>query len=80
MNKVNTLEKIGLYITSLWLLFLLIIFLKGNIPVCFHNCEFIGFSELLRLNIIPTICLIFLLIGLFNCYSFKYKLKGTTPI
>jgi hypothetical protein len=69
--------KVQLYILSLWLLFLLLLVNKLNIPLCFGDCEFIGFYELIRMNVIPIICLAFVLAGFWFFYKFKKK-KATT--
>ncbi len=79
-GNVKTLDKIGLYITSLWLLFFLIIILKLDIPVCFCNWEFIGFKELFLRNVTPTVSLFFLVIGIGYYKAFDYRTKGTCPL
>jgi hypothetical protein len=74
-------DKVGLYITSLWLLFLLLIILKIDIPITFsNNCTLIGFDELLKRNVIPVVSFIFLVIGIVCHLRFDYRLKGTTPL
>lgn len=75
--KINW-DKIELYIMSLWLLFLLIIVVTLNIPICFtKSCSFIGMKRLLLSNIIPLISFIFFLIGILLSFNFKYKLNGS---
>ncbi len=70
-------RKIGLFFLSLWLLFLLMIIITVDIPVCFSgNCEFIGFNYLLSHNVIPIIGIISLIIGAFSYYDFKFQMKG----
>lgn len=70
-------DKIELYIVSLWLLFILIIIVTIDIPICFGNsCSFIGFKPLILRNIIPIIALIFLLLGIVFLLNFNYKLAG----
>ncbi len=74
-------RKIGLFFLSLWLFFLLTIVITIDVPLCFSkNCEFIEFSELLRRNVIPIICIICLLIGGYSYLDFTYKLKDATQI
>jgi hypothetical protein len=76
-------DKIELYLISLWLLFLLIIIVTINIPVCLgENCTFIGTKEIITKNLIPIFALFFLLIGILCVYRFKYKISGSeqTPI
>jgi len=70
-------DKIYLYITSLWLLFFLLIILKINFPICFTNYQFIGFNELFKKNIISAVSIIFLVFGLVYCASFNYRVQGT---
>jgi len=72
--------KIQLYILSLWLLFLLLFVNKVNIPICYENCEFIGFKELFLTNIIPLVCLVFILFGFAFYYKFKYIIKGARSL
>lgn len=79
INEIRTMDKVGLYFTSLWLLFLLIIIVTGNIPICFENWEFISFKQLLTLNIIPLICIALLMISLIYVIIFNHKIKGTCP-
>lgn len=70
--------KAEMYITSLWLLFLLLIIVTMDIPLYFgEDSHFVGFKELLSRNVIPIISLIFLLLGLFYVFRFQYILKGS---
>ncbi|MDO7786065.1 anti-phage protein KwaA [Desulforamulus aquiferis] len=74
----NYRDKAEMYITSLWLLFILIIVLTVDVPLEFSESSyFIGFKELTSRNIIPIISLFFLFIGLFYVLRFRYKLKGS---
>lgn len=74
-------RKIGLFFLSLWLFFLLTIVITIDVPLCFsQNCEFIGYSELLRRNSIPVICFVCLLIGFYSYLDFTYKLKDATQL
>ena len=74
-------RKIGLFFLSLWLLFLLIIVITGQIPICFSaNCEFIGFSELAKNNLIPIFCVLALTIGLISFLDFRFQMKGTPEL
>jgi len=71
-------DKIELYIISLWLLFILIIIVTIDIPVCFGStCSFIGFKELILINIVPFFSLLLFLLGILFFYRFKYKLSGS---
>lgn len=70
-------EKIKLYVLSLWLLFVLVLILKINIPIYFGpDWEFIGIQNLIILNIIPLVCLLFIIIGIICFLTFDYKLEG----
>ena len=74
-------RKIGLYILSLWLLFMFVIIITVDITLTFKEpAEFIGFKELLIRNIVPFVSFIFLLIGIIVYRKFMYDLKGTTNI
>ncbi len=74
-------DKVQLYIVSLWLLFLLIIIITIDVPLCFApECGFIGVVELLRLNVIPIISGALLLLGLLFYWRFKYKIAGSKEI
>lgn len=70
-------EKYQIYIISLWLLFLLIIVIYFEVPICFFdNCKFIGFEKLLTPKIlISSISFIFLFLGVLFYFSFKRKLQ-----
>lgn len=58
-------EKVELYILSLWFLFLLIVVVTIDIPVCFGGgCKFIGLMDLFGRNIVPAISVVFLIFGL----------------
>lgn len=73
--------KVEFYIISLWLLFLLIIILTVDIPIYFGvDRIFIGFSELLKRNIIPLIALFLLFYGMVLCIKYKYKFRGTMQL
>lgn len=81
IENIHILDKVGLYITSLWLLFLLLIILKIDIPITFsNNYTFIGFDELLKRNVIPVVSFIFLVIGIVCYLRFDHKFKGTAPL
>lgn len=74
-------DKFELYIMSLWLLFFLIIVLTADIPICFEeNCSFIGFEKLLLANIIPTVSLVFLILGAIFYLRFDYRISGSKQI
>lgn len=71
----NNFEKFQVYIISLWLLFLLIIVIYADIPLCFGGgCVFVGFDKLLTpKNIISLMSLFFLFVGVFFYFNFIRK-------
>lgn len=74
-------EKFELYILSLWFLFLLIIIVTVDIPFCYGgDCRFIGFSSLLKRNIISVIAFVFLLFGTVYYFRFDYRITGSKSI
>ena len=65
-------RKVGLYILSLWLLFLLSIILTIDIPMYWGNdWIFIGIGELLKRNIVPLISVLGLIIGAISYVNIK---------
>lgn len=74
-------KKVGLYVISLWLLFLLVIIITVKIPFCWgDNCHFIGFNQLNTAIVIPVICLVCLLWGIYEFKRFKFDIEETTNI
>jgi hypothetical protein len=81
MTPNRTLEKFELYVLSLWLLFLLIIVVTIDIPICFDKqCAFIGFAELIKRNAVSGIALVFVLFGVLCYFRFDYKIAGSKSI
>lgn len=79
LNK--TAEKFELYIISLWLLFILIIVVTIDIPICTGSaCKFIGIKPLLTQNTVPIIALLFVAAGFIYFIRFDYKITGSTSI
>jgi len=72
--------KIQLYFLSLWLLFALLFINKIQVPICFSDCEFIGFTKLIGQNIIPMISIGFVASGFWFYYRFKYIIKGAKSL
>ena len=70
--------KIGMYLLSLWLLFILIFVNKISLDLCI-DCSFANKQELLKIlkaNILPAICVV-LLLGSFFCYLwFRHLISG----
>lgn len=78
MRLIGTINKIGLYILSLSMLFIFVIILSANVPLCFNDqCSFIGFKKLLTTNTIPIISIFFILLGAFFLYTIQkyYKIQ-----
>ena len=77
------LQKIGFYIMSLWLLFFLILVYTIKIPFLTDSTwQYEGLFPLIKLNIIPLICLFMMVLG-FIIYRLFVKLvenrsKGLT--
>jgi hypothetical protein len=72
-------RKIGLFILSLWLFFILTIIITAHIPVYFaKDYVFIGWCELLLKNIIPLVCLLGIILGIVSYFDFKNVLKSAT--
>ena len=77
----NYIRKLGFLFLSLWLLFILIFIITIDIPIYFSNeAEYIGTGNLLKNNIIPIICLVFLLFGHLSFVDFKHQIKGSTQL
>lgn len=74
-------RKIGLYFLSLWLLFLLTIVITVKIPYYFEkDWSYIGFWELIKINVIPLISVLAIIVGVISFYDFSFKIKGTTEL
>ncbi len=74
-------RKIGLFFLSLWLLFVLIIIITIDIPICFSSdCCFVGFGQLISNNIIPLLCFIALMIGGVSYFDFRYQMNGSPEL
>ncbi|WP_445719132.1 anti-phage protein KwaA [Flavobacterium sp.] len=72
--------KIQLYILSLWLLFILLFINKVKIPLCFFDCEFVGWKKLILDNIIPTISIVIVVLGFIFYFRFKYIVNGNKSL
>lgn len=81
MNTNKTIEKFELYILSLWLLFLLIIIITIDIPICISSdCKFLGFKTLASRNLVPIIATAFVGLGAIYYLRFNYKISGSKSI
>lgn len=73
--------KFEFYLMSLWLLFLLIIIIKLDVPTCFSdNCKFIGLTQLIDKNILPAISLLSLFLGCFFYFRFTERAKASSNL
>lgn len=77
MSK-NYIGKAMMYITSLWLLFFLIIIITLEVPYeLFNGNGHVDIKALAGMNIIPIISLILLILGILFAGLFNYSLKGS---
>lgn len=81
MSHNRIIEKFELYIVSLWLLFLLIIIVTVNIPICLQDqCSFIGVGELVARNIVAIFAFFLICLGVLYYLRFDYKIAGGASI
>lgn len=73
----NYRDKVEMYISSLWLLFLMIIIITIDVPLALLKKGNISIKELIIRNLVPIISFIFFVLGIFYVYRFNYKLKGS---
>lgn len=74
-------RKLQLYIVSVWFLFLILLLVKIDIPLCFDDkCEFIGVLPLLKRNVTPLFCLIFLVFGAYFYLNFNNDIERGAPL
>lgn len=80
MNLSNTIDKIGLYVLSLLVLFLFIIFLTIEMPYCLgENCEFVGLDpavDIAKKNISSILSVLGLVAGVYFYFRFDNEIKG----
>lgn len=70
--------KIGMYLLSLWLLFVLIFVNKVSIDLCL-DCKFANKQELFEIastNVLPLICIGLLLVSVACYFRFRYLIAG----
>jgi hypothetical protein len=73
-------QKIQLFIISLWLLFFLILIYTIQIPICFSKeYQFIGLWALTKMNVVPIICFLLMMLGLLFYKFFNYKFIQGAP-
>lgn len=76
--KVGRLLKIGMYLLSLWLLFVLIFVNKISVDICLQ-CSFASRKEIFDIaskNFLPLMCVFFLIISSLFYFRFKYLING----
>lgn len=70
--------KIGMYLLSLWLLFVLIFVNKVSLDICF-DCKLANKQELIEItktNALPLICVGLLLVSIACYFRFRYLIAG----
>ena len=81
MKAREIVEKLELYILSLWLLFFLVIIVTADIRICSGDpCEFLGWRVIVANNVVPLISATFLLAGVIYYFRFDYRIAGSTSI
>ncbi len=81
MNFGEIWDKFELYIMSLWFLFLLIIVVTVDIPMCFgDNFQCMSLGAAAEKNIVPIISLSLVLFGIFFYSRFNYRIKGSAEL
>ena len=75
----TTWMKFKMYLSSLWLLFLMLIVINVDIPIDFSDdAKFIGVLPLVNRNIVPVIGIIMLMISTIFVKTFNYKVSSGT--
>jgi len=76
--RLNRLKKIGMYLLSLWLLFVLIFVNKIDIPLCWR-CKLVPWAEVGAIatkNVLPLICIGMLTVSLVFYFAFARSIQG----
>jgi hypothetical protein len=68
-------KKIGLYILSLWLLFLFVIVITLDVSACQKSG--VDLMDFLGCNTVPVVCVVFLLIGVASYFYLDFEIKGS---
>src|SRR6056297_1167354 len=69
-------KKIGLYILSLWLLFLFVIVITLDVSACQKSGA--DLLDFLGCNTVPVVCVVFLLIGAASYFYLDFEIKGAS--
>ena len=73
--------KFELYIISLWLLFVLMIVVKVDFPICFGaDCRFIGTWQLISTNVLPFISLVLIVVVAICYLRFRYRIQSNVGL
>lgn len=70
------LQKIGLFIISIWFLFLLLFINKVQLPANYYE---VSIWCICKMNFIPIVCLTFMIIGLVYYRVFNYTIFKAAP-
>jgi len=77
-NRMHHPTKVGMYLLSLWLLFVLIFVNKISINICLA-CTFANKREILEIlkeNVLPALCVVLLLVSLCCYLKFRHMIRG----
>lgn len=77
----QSLMKFELYLVSLWLLFVLMIVVKLEFPVCFDSdCHYIGTLKLISTNALPAISIVMIVIIAVCYFRFRYRTQSNISL
>lgn len=80
MNRIDgKFEKFGLYILSLWFLFVMLILITAKWPLDSNN-NLLEWPEIIKGNWVALISLLCIIWGGFHYARFSYKLKGANEL
>ena len=77
----QSLMKFELYLISLWLLFVLIIVVKIDFPVCFDsNCHYIGTLKIISTNALSAISIAMVVVIAICYFRFRYRTQSNVSL
>lgn len=77
----NRFRKAELYILSLAVLFVFILIITIDVPLCMgKDCTVVGIWDTILGNVVPIVCLIFLVLCLLFFLRFRKKLNSATEL